>query len=782
VSKIHQLTDDSNRQLAGPRKATMEPMRRQPKLIAGLVVWFLSWSAFCLDGRAAPPEITGLRVGVNGAYKLGLWTPIWIQLRSGATGAVGQLRVTLPDDEGGPYSLCSDPITLAGNEAREIEMLVQIGRPRATVTVCWKSEDGSTVEKVFQVGREQFAPPVTARTPVFVWLGPSQPPQTLLARRNEKGQWAWINSPERLPTHFLGYQCVRCVVVAIGDDEKFTQALSRAEKQMMALREWVHNGGKVVVSLGPGGKALLSENGSLAWTAPGTWQNVIALRKFAGIESYVDSPRPIVMRRSDAPLQAHQFGNLDGVVTAKEGNIPLVVRRQLGFGTVVFFTPDLTHRALIEWNQWDRLIDRLVGYSPGRDEETINQPRTLMHYGYADLSGQLRSALDVPPVIPFVPFSWIAAFVVIYLVVVGPVDYWFLGFGLRNHRWTWFTFPIAVILAAFVSIAVGTNKGTKPITREVQWLDYDLANSKVRGLAFASLYSPRPESYDVRFSLPELSTKTQAGEMRLGWFGIPGHGLGGMENVTGFSSSLEPYTCTPDAAAMNGIPVNQWSTRSFWTIWMATNQTSPLLTDVFDRESVLRGRIQNNLNVTLESCFVTYGDWAYELGTLKPGEAWESILGDDRRELRSWLNGRQVFVEGEGVRAQTRQRVQPYDPGSRDLGYILRMMAFYEAAGGVGYVELSHEYWPFLDGSEWLTNGQAVMIARVKMDSHIPPSFGFRPKAATTESLTASSPEIFCRFVIPVLRKPRSLDQSRQEHDLATSSYWTENQTTRSLQ
>jgi len=734
-------------------------MRRWLILLVGFATWFASWWAFCADGRAALPEIVGFRVGVSGAYKLGLWTPVWIQLRSGTAGAAGKLRVTLPDDEGGPYSLCSDPIALSANETRDIEMLVQIGRPRATVTVCWESEDGSSVEKVFQVGGEAFPPPVTARTPVFVWLGPSQPPQVILGRRGEKGHWVWVKNPEHLPTRFLGYQCARCVVLAINDDKEFHQVLKRADKQMTALRDWVHSGGKVVVSLGPEGKTLLSENGCLAWTAPGNWQNTIVLRKFAGIESYVDSPRPIVMRRSDAPLQAHQFGNLEGIVMAKEGNIPLVVRRQLGLGTVVFFTPDLTHRALVEWNQWDRLIDRLVGYSPAREEGALNQPRTLMHYGYADLSGQLRSALDVPPIIPFVPFSWIAVFVAAYLVIVGPLDYWILGFGLKNRRWTWITFPIVVVLAALASVAVGSKKGTKPVTREVQWLDYDLANNKVRGLAFASLYSPRPESYDVSFSLPGFNPKTEASERWLGWFGIPGHGLGGMENVTGFPSSLESYTSTPKTGTIEGIPVNQWSTRSFWAVWMAGNQTAPLLTDVFDREGVLRGRIQNNLDVTLESCYVTYGDWAYELGTLKPGDVWESLLGDDRRELRSWLNGRQVFVEGEGVRAQTRQRVQPYDPGSRDVGYILRMMAYYDAAGGVGYAELSHEYWPFFDGSEWLTNGRAVMIARVKTDSRIPPSFGFRSRTGVAESATPSSQEIFCRFVIPVSRKPRSPEQ-----------------------
>ncbi|MGQ9770408.1 MAG: hypothetical protein ACUVQG_07635 [Thermogutta sp.] len=702
----------------------------------------------------APVEIVGLRVGVNGVYKPGLWTPLWVQLRGGTAAVSGRLQVTVPDDEGGPCSYGTNPLTIEPEASREVEILVQFGRPRAGAIVRWESDDGFVTEKTYQAGSPTFSAAVPAKTPVFVWLSSAELPLPLAIRRNEKGHWVWVKNPEQLPTHFLGYQSVRCIVLAAGNDSDFLQAVGRSREQILALRDWVRNGGKLVVSLGPPGNALLSEGGALSWTAPGIWQGTIVLRKCSGIESYVDSPRPIVFRRGETPLQIHQFGNLDGVIVAKEGNIPLVIRRQFGLGTVVFFTPDLGHRALREWIQWDRLIDRLVGFSVSREESVYNQPRTLMHYGYVDLAGQLRSALDVFPTVSFVAFSWVAVAVVIYLVLIGPLDYWLLGFGLRNYRWTWLSFPAVILLAAGVSLALGENKGAKSVIREVHWIDCNLADRTVRGLAFAGLYASRPDSYDVRFSSPPLRTAMESCQTWLGWFGIPGHGLGGMENPTGFLNFLEPYAAMPESGVLKDVPVNQWSTRSFWAIWTAKTDTTPLVANAFDREGILRGRIQNNLDVALENCVVAYGDWAYSLGTLKPGDVWESTLGDDRRELRSWLNGRQVFIEGEGVRAQTRQRVEPYDPGSRDVGYIFQTMAFYEAAGGIGYVELAHEYWPFLDGSEWLSNGWAVMICRVRPDSQHPSSFRLSSRTKGAENTETSSPEIFCRFVIPVVRMP----------------------------
>lgn len=741
-------------QTATVQTAFSKSMKQALILFLELLVWFSSIAAVCADGETTAPEIVNLRVGVEGVYKLGLWTPVWVELRGGTGEASGTIVVTVPDDEGGPCSYVMETVTLPAQATREVEMLVQIGRPRAQATVRWEAEGGPSVEKVFQAGTASFPTAIAARTPVFLWVGPSQPPQALMGRRNEKGHWVWVKNPERLPTHFLGYQSVRTVVLAIGDDKEFIGSLQRSGKQMLALQEWVREGGKVVASFGPTAKMVVSDGGVLSWVAPGTWQNAIPLRKCAGIETYVDSPRPIVVRRSDPPLQALQFTNFEGIVTASEGNIPLVIRRQYGFGTIVFFTTDLTHRALVEWTQFDRLIDRLVGYSVAQDDVAGNPPRTLMHYGYTDVSGQLRSALDVLPTISFVPFSWVAVLVVIYLVIIGPVDYWILGYGIRNYRWTWITFPAIIILAAGAGILLGYSKGERPVTKEVHWIDYDLAGNAIRGLGLGSLYSLRPGFYDISFTAPDFGTKSEVGQLWLGWFGIPGHGLGGMENTTGVLSSLEPYTAMPRSGLLQGFPVNQWSTRSVWALWSAKSQTPPLQLAVFDREGVLRGRIQNNLDVTLENCFVAYGDWVYDLGTLEPGQAWESFLGDDRRELRSWLNGRQVFVEGEGVRAQTRQRVQPYETGSRDVGYILRMMAFYQAAGGFGYVELSHEYWPFFDGSEWLANGRAVMIARVRTERQALPLFGVTARNQTFESVTPVAQECFCRFVLPVPKGP----------------------------
>ncbi len=148
------------------------------------------------------------------------------------------------------------------------------------------------------------------------------------------------------------------------------------------------------------------------------------------------TPKALV-RRGEAFLKAVQVPGFQGIVAAKEGNIPLVLRRQYGFGTVVLCTVDLSHRAIREWSQKDRLLERLLDRAENHGGQ-VGEQRTLMHHGFNDLSGQLHAALERFPGVTFVPFSTVAILLGVYLVLVGPLDYLILGRYLPDrlrHPW-----------------------------------------------------------------------------------------------------------------------------------------------------------------------------------------------------------------------------------------------------------------------------------------------------------------------------------------------------------
>ncbi|MBC7353452.1 MAG: hypothetical protein H5U08_13915, partial [Thermogutta sp.] len=100
-------------------------------------------------------------------------------------------------------------------------------------------------------------------------------------------------------------------------------------------------------------------------------------------------------------------------------------------------------------------------------------------------------------------------------------------------------------------------------------------------------------------------------------------------------------------------------------------------------------------------------------------------------------------------------QVQPYDQASRDVAYILRMMGFYQAAGGKAYTQLSHEYWPSLDLTDAVLNGRAVLVGRMRQPPDAKPQqaeFGITLKSDDEDSISIKrNSDVFWRFVLPVL-------------------------------
>ena len=163
------------------------------------------------------------------------------------------------------------------------------------------------------------------------------------------------------------------------------------------------------------------------------------------------------------------------------------------------------------------------------------------------------------------------------------------------------------------------------------------------------------------------------------------------------------------------------------------------------------GTVTNTLDFPLTNCLLAYGNWAYDLGTLAPGDS--ARLGPVvlRRELNSLLTGRKQVFDGQDDFG--RERVTPYDRESSDVAYVLRAMMFFEAAGGRPYTGLSNSYQAFVDLSGLLKANRAVLIATVADDDREPELRG----AELVLSAPGQSPpktqtrhDTIVRFVLPV--------------------------------
>src|SRR5690606_31885557 len=125
-------------------------------------------------------------------------------------------------------------------------------------------------------------------------------------------------------------------------------------------------------------------------------------------------------------------------------------------------------------------------------------------------------------------------------------------------------------------------------------------------------------------------------------------------------------------------------------------------------DGVLLGDVRNPLNVDLEDVLLAYDRWTYRIEMPLKAQGALRVENLQRRDLQWRLTQRRV------LHSRTSYSTTPWDPASREVPRILEMLMFHEAAGGRAYTSLSQNYQPWMDLSEHLRLGRAVLVGRAK--------------------------------------------------------------------
>ena len=117
----------------------------------------------------------------------------------------------------------------------------------------------------------------------------------------------------------------------------------------------------------------------------------------------------------------------------------------------------------------------------------------------SDLSSQLRVALEQFPGVKLIPFGWVAFFIFLYILLIGPGDYFFLKKVLKRMELTWITFPAIVVTVSLVAYyAAYLLKGNDLLVNKIDVVDIDQAAGLARGNSWISLFSPQNRDYTIR--------------------------------------------------------------------------------------------------------------------------------------------------------------------------------------------------------------------------------------------------------------------------------------------
>lgn len=108
---------------------------------------------------------------------------------------------------------------------------------------------------------------------------------------------------------------------------------------------------------------------------------------------------------------------------------------------------------------------------------------------HAQFDARMRDLLsDIPGVAPL-PLPWLAGFAIVYLLLIGPVDYAVLRL-LKRQPLTWITFPILVAIFSAVAL-IGTSiiKGSQAIVTRYEVVDVLPGTGVWRGHTWLGIFS-----------------------------------------------------------------------------------------------------------------------------------------------------------------------------------------------------------------------------------------------------------------------------------------------------
>jgi hypothetical protein len=409
----------------------------------------------------------------------------------------------------------------------------------------------------------------------------------------------------------------------------------------------------------------------------------------------------------------------DGQVVVSAGETPLIVTANRGSGrvTALLFSPE--REPVRSWKNlpafWSRLLEvPAAWYAAG------NAPNFAQQGGWSS-DGIFGAMIDTRQVHKL-PVEWLLVLLLVYLVVIGPLDqYWLKKIG--RPMLTWITFPCYVVMFSLVIYFIGYKlRAGESEWNEVHLVDVLLKgdHAELRGRTYSSVYSPVNQRYLLE---SQQKYATFRGEFAGTWGG-------------GQSSEKANVLLTGDNfKAEIFVPV--WTSQLFVSDWWQPAPL-PLNVTIAAEGEGWRIKVENKTERTFTNAQIVIEGRIVTLGNLPAGETKSSLIAKDQgTELRS-------FVSSHGAGFQSAVQSRQHAFGSSESGRIDDLpngsiaASFLSQLGGEGNQPNYMRNFiapPGLDLSSVVEHGSAVVFA---WDSGYSPAkslYQFTPRRSHRDTL-----------------------------------------------
>ena len=448
-------------------------MRIQGILVSLLVV--LLTSVATANAQVTSPDISlSVDAGYDGLFRENDWFPLLVDVANDGGDVAGRL-VLRPQTSGSAFTnTYSAPVDMPAGSRKSVFLYVTARSFATEARIEFLNDDQVTL------AAEQVAlRSVLAQDQLHVVLTGASAGSVDLTAVGPGGysvfQANW--QIQNLPDQVAALETIDTLLFSDIDTGTMTAG------QQQAVADWVSGGGHLIVTGGANWQATASGLTALLPLEPDssdTLDNLSALADYVSVGSdSLDESTVIAVGTARPDAQ---------VLVATEEDVPLLLRRTEGLGTVDYLVADPPAQPLRGWNALDQLWFAL---SSTRESQPA-WAGGITDYDRAANATEVLPGLDLlPDVLP------LCGFLAIYVALIGPLNYVVLN-RVNRREYAWVTIPLFIIIFSGLAWVVGFNLrgNTATLSRLAivqSWPDQETA--QVDGLI--GLLSPRRSNYTL---------------------------------------------------------------------------------------------------------------------------------------------------------------------------------------------------------------------------------------------------------------------------------------------
>jgi len=539
------------------------------RFLAAGAVFVLLAQAFSAPAQAHPTTqqtvVLNLRAGFDGKCKDPGWLPLRVLVENKGNDLEGSIEASVKAFSFSSFtSVYSTPINLPSGGRKQILLYIYLEDyfDKAEVRLVSK---GVTLAEAHRsvdcVGPEEYLIGVMANLP---------PPTDSLVT-------VATITPEDIPDHGRGLMALDALVISGVDTGSFSQA------QRQALAMWLANGGRLVVTGGPGWQktaAGLQELLPLSPQATVSLDDLSALAAFAGDDIPLAGPAIVTVGKPHDNAE----------ILLSQGEYPLLLRRRYGLGESVYLALDPALKPLYNWKGTQVLYQMIL-------RKMIDTPGWSRGFSYQEIASDAASyltSLRIPSAIA------LGSFMCLYLLVVGPLNFLVLS-RVKLHQLTWISVPSIAVFFVIMALVVGNRLvGIRPILNQLSIVQVWSGISTARVDGLIGLYSPRRASYELEIGQSHLA-----------------HPIFYKNSSTSWRIIEEPETTRISRFKIDTSAVAKINTEGYIPAPKFSNTLKIILGE---KTVTLKGTITNESELKLKDAVVLAAGEVVRLGTFSPGD------------------------------------------------------------------------------------------------------------------------------------------------------------------